>query len=332
MFSRLVQRMQAYSRVVMGIITLLTLVFSVWGTDNIALAQARSSTTQKGGSTCLQPPANIDLSMLSDTQLDLYGLPRHPTESARISQWQKVLQHTKHRFCDTRPRTVRSSGSNSLNWAGNEAIGGGYTEANANWTIPFYNNGSKVWPNLSVHWVGLGGDGSHGGGYLEQVGTGTGIDAGGNSYYYAWLEIYPGPINQYATFGVNPGDLMYGEVDIRQNGSQAYLFINDVTLNAYTPLTYSTASNGSTAEWIAERPTDCSLGQYTRLADFSYVDFTTAQAVQNGSQLFVGETNHIYYVMRDANNTELANPGPINNLAEFKVYWDNEGVPSSSSC
>ena len=82
----------------------------------------------------------------------------------------------------------------SGNWAGYDAIGGGFHSVTASWTQP------SVLPinsenAASCYWVGLDGDGSSS---VEQCGT-EANDEFGTVSYYAWYEMYPAPETHHPT-------------------------------------------------------------------------------------------------------------------------------------
>src|SRR5262249_6113672 len=52
---------------------------------------------------CLQPPQNLNPAVLSDAELQAYGLPTHAMIAESPQFWARALTHTKTRICDPAP-------------------------------------------------------------------------------------------------------------------------------------------------------------------------------------------------------------------------------------
>lgn len=108
---------------------------------------------------CAQPPANVDLSTLSDHELAQYGLPPRPTNAAAVQIWAEALRHAKHRSCEYQIRSLQQRGIphtsewDNNHWAGNMAYGGGYSQASANWNANCPSGGGSAYVSA---WAGLG--------------------------------------------------------------------------------------------------------------------------------------------------------------------------------
>lgn len=115
---------------------------------------------------------------------------------------------------------------------------------------------------------------------------------------------------------------MYAEVD---NNDPAITIIDDFTSNTYATNAVTPISNGSTAEWISERPQID--GVFTPLADFYQLTFQSATATQMGTAHVVGNLSHNYGVMfANDDSTVLADPGAIyNNGADFSNFFQQSG-------
>ena len=121
---------------------------------------------------------------------------------------------------------------------------------------------------------------------VQQVGTDSDCVKGTNKVpggprYYAWFEMFPGPIVilSTATNPVAPGDAMTASVTLV--GSSYQLVVTDAghwTFSTVQPAT--TTPLDSSAEWIVEAPTSCSGTKCkpVGLADFGSVGFTGATA------------------------------------------------------
>jgi len=87
-------------RACMALVLSSLLVTSVDSFSAFALTvHASSKSVQSTGTTCLQPPQNVDLTSLSDAALASYGLPSHAVIHASPAFWSFALAHGKHRTC-----------------------------------------------------------------------------------------------------------------------------------------------------------------------------------------------------------------------------------------
>ena len=173
----------------------------------------------------------------------------------------------------------------STNWSGYRAAtqdGAGFSRVTGSWTEP-----SADCSTSSGHasfWVGLGGSGG-GTSALEQAGTAVDCDSSGNATHTAWYELLPAPPVQ-LDVKVSPGDHMSSTVAV--NGNDVAITVSDATTGQSTTknLTMTdTQPDVSSAEWIAEAPSQCD-GSGTceplTLANFGKVTFTNATATAEG--------------------------------------------------
>jgi hypothetical protein len=131
-------------------------------------------------------------------------------------------------------------------------------------------------------WVGLGGNGPHST-KVEQIGTDSDCDPDGQPDYYAWYELWPGPVVFLNDFGVEPGDEIAAGVSVRGNAVDVRL--KNITTGALYLRTVSVhAPDLSSAEWIAEAPaaTVHHHDQIVPLTDFGTIHFTNATATSLG--------------------------------------------------
>lgn len=254
----------------------------------------------------------------------LYGLPRRPTDIADISSWAELLRSAKHRVCALTPLHKHFSQENSSNWAGYVGTGGSYNWAYAKWTVPCL--ASSVKGSDSAAWVGLGGDSNDGGGYLVQAGTDQQFSSDGVYSYYTWIEDYPFNDAQGIDYSLACGDVMSVYVSSNYDyANEPYYSVYDTTSGFYyaEPQAWP-ISNGSTADWIVERP-----GKY--LADFRSVSYTNCEAgrYRNSNPIYLGNLPHNSVVMWSSvvngvpSGNELAYPGSISSSENFAVYWDH---------
>ena len=172
----------------------------------------------------------------------------------------------------------------SGNWAGyvvNDSNGKTFKSVSASWTQPTANCTSAG--QYAAFWVGLGGSGQ-GSQKLEQAGTEAECSGDASPTYFAWYELVPSaPV----TLGlpVKPGDHIYTRVVV--NGSRVTISLSNQTTGQSTTKNLSiTDPDTSSAEWIAEAPSQCQQGvsncQELPLADFGTVNFNNAYATDTG--------------------------------------------------
>jgi hypothetical protein len=138
--------------------------------------------------------------------------------------------------------------------------------------------------DASAFWVGLGGYASDSNS-LEQLGTAAECDGSTTkATHYAWWEIVPAGAVR-IPLKIMAGDTITAAVVV--NGQQATLFLKDVTRRTrFSKVINATQTlDVSSAEWIAEAPSECSSGgrcNVVPLTNFGSVTFTKATAVANG--------------------------------------------------
>jgi hypothetical protein len=185
----------------------------------------------------------------------------------------------------TGPTAPATNPAQSSNWAG-YAITGNPGEVHkfkrvaASWIEPtaICTPGSSTY---SAFWVGLGGL-AQTSTKLEQTGTEADCDSSGLAHYFAWYELVPsGPVT--LKLKISPGDSVSASVTVR--GSDVTMKLTDHTTGAVADKVLHFANPDlSSAEWIAEAPSDCS-GSSCRalpLTDFGSVDFGAA-SVETGN-------------------------------------------------
>lgn len=183
--------------------------------------------------------------------------------------------------------TVSTGSSVSSNWSGYRVAtqdANGFTRVSGSWTEPSANCSTSA--GHASFWVGLGGSGASdsGSGALEQAGTAVDCDASGNATHTAWYELLPAsPVQLDLT--VSAGDHMSTSVTV--NGSAVTITVsNDTTGQSTTKnVTMPNQPDVSTAEWIAEAPSQCDSThgcQPLTLADFGKVGFTNSSATASG--------------------------------------------------
>lgn len=282
-------------RLVIGLAILASLTASTLSTLQSVSQPARASSTTD----CAQPPSNVDHASLTDAQLDYYGLRRRQPGEA-LALWQVDVRSANIHVCKSEaPKTLlnyphhlknahKSSTSNSVfyndNWAGYLASGGGYTNVYGQFNVPCY--GSSIPSSVASMWVGLDGAGTFGGdNHLPQTGiTVDPFHTWNGSHYYAWIQDVPDDSYAVNAFTVGCGDTMVANVYQDYSGGnpvKVHMYIHDLNSGKYWNA-YNTASftNGSTAEWVVERPT--SNNSIVPLANFQWDYFKSCYTTQFG--------------------------------------------------
>jgi len=137
--------------------------------------------------------------------------------------------------------------------------------------------------DAAAFWVGLGGDDASAPA-LEQLGTSVSCDGNTNTpTYEAWWEIVPAasvPI----PLKIRPGDRVNAAVLV--NGQTVTMSLKNLTRHSRfsKTLTLTQPLDVSSAEWIAEAPSNCSPSGHCRpvpLTRFGNITFTNAAAIGN---------------------------------------------------
>ena len=137
--------------------------------------------------------------------------------------------------------------------------------------------------DAAAFWVGLGGNDASSPA-LEQLGTSVSCDGNTNTpTYEAWWEIVPAaavPI----PLKIRPGDRINAAVLV--NGQTVTMSLKDLTRHTRfsKTMTLTQPLDVSSAEWIAEAPSNCTPSGHCRpvpLTRFGNVTFTNAAAIGN---------------------------------------------------
>jgi Peptidase A4 family len=172
----------------------------------------------------------------------------------------------------------------SHNWAGYAAhrAGARFTKVSASWRQPV----ARCTPGrrtYSAFWVGLGGY-SLSAKAMEQIGTELDCNAGGGETIGAWYELVPAATRD-ISMSVGGGDLITASVSVV--GDRVTLRLLDVSdRQSFAATVTDPGLDVSSAEWIAEAPSDCTAVGCTTLplANFGAVRFTSASAWTSGGR------------------------------------------------
>jgi hypothetical protein len=239
------------------------------------------------------PSPGFDPTTASTADLQRYGFPL-PPDRARAPKayesWVTVMHHADHEVLPTFIPHPDVKHATSQNWSGTV-----YTVQNRScfppicflptspyavwgmWTVPDVSVSTQT--SYSSAWVGLDGMGNK---QVEQMGTEQRasrwcfLRCFTATTYYAWFELFPDSEQMIQGLSINPGDMMYADVEYENSSNQMFFFIEDITTGQYVPFVTS-ATHGCgcvSAEWIMERP--AINGNLPALADFGNVQFNYA--------------------------------------------------------
>jgi len=245
----------------------------------------------------------------------------------------------------------------SSNWAGYVATGPGSTSTTASSTMA-YTDVTGQWvqpkavctpgsPTSVAIWVGLGGY-SETSQELEQTGTSADCSQSGQASYYIWYELVPADSVNVTSLKINPGDVIASVVQV--NGTKVLVQVIDRTRKTrFTKRLTMAAPDLTSAEWIAEAPSQCSVSGFCRqiaLTNFGSIDFTRSFATGNGSGATMSSPNwmltalqlvpraHRFFGANDASSSNGfgaagANPSVLSTDGKgFSIAWQaNPAAP-----
>jgi hypothetical protein len=169
----------------------------------------------------------------------------------------------------------------SSNWAGYAVTSAKpFRSVSGSWAQPAVSCDQET-STYAAFWVGLGGF-KQDSRKLEQIGTESDCGTAGRARGYAWYELVPhAPVR--IRMRVRPGDRMTARVSL--SGDLVGLRIEDLTNHRRFVKTIAFAApDASSAEWIAEAPSECD-GQRCQplpLTNFRTVQFGDAAATTDG--------------------------------------------------
>jgi peptidase A4-like protein len=173
----------------------------------------------------------------------------------------------------------------SANWSG-YAVGSPsasqkFSSVSGSWVQPTAKCDETQGGSYSAFWIGLGGSGQTQNPALEQDGTEVDCNADGSASYFAWYELVPAaPVK--VDLAIHPGDRISSKVSV--SGQQVTMYLSDQTTGQSVTKTLDMPNQADTssAEWIAEAPSQCAQGVSSctplPLTDFGTVQFSGASA------------------------------------------------------
>jgi hypothetical protein len=180
----------------------------------------------------------------------------------------------------------------SENWSGyvSGANGQGtqFKDVSGSWTVPTAKCSATGEPTYSAFWVGLGGAGNKEA--LEQTGTETNCSANGTASYYAWYELVPkAPVR--VDLPVSAGDHIASKVTV--DGTSVSIWLsNETTGQTFSKTLTMSSPDISSAEWIAEAPSQCD-GSVSNCTPLPLTNFGTAQFTSSSATDVNGHTGPI---------------------------------------
>jgi peptidase A4-like protein len=214
----------------------------------------------------------------------------------------------------------RGNGSvQSSNWSGYAAYNATFTDVKASWIQPAANCSSTTTAQYASFWVGLDGYKSSS---VEQLGTDSDCAGRNTPAYYAWWEMYPNPSNQISGFTVRAGDSISAEVS-RTATLYTLSIVNNSTGQRFSTTQASTAANSS-AEWVAEAPSQCIIVfcRVLPLANFGTMTFTGSYATSGTQKSISGYTNDSITMTDMLGTTVRAQPSALSpDGTSFSDTW-----------
>jgi hypothetical protein len=180
----------------------------------------------------------------------------------------------------------------SSNWSGYAITGVGstanvastsmtFTDVTGTWTQP----AATCTPGQSTSaaiWVGLGGY-TVGSNALEQTGTSADCSSAGKAKYYAWYELVPAT-SVTVKLKISPGDTITTSVVV--NGTDVLVQVKNRTRHTtFTKHLKMKAPDLTSAEWITEAPSECTVAGFCRtvpLTNFGSITFSKIASLGNG--------------------------------------------------
>lgn len=274
------------------------------------------------------PPKGFNPSSADNAELQEMNLPTRPAAGAALTSWLKSMASYKGvstpAFCQGAPVTKIQPGATAThtaytNWAGYIDTGRTYTQVVSHWTQNYSHTCNCAGPTDEVTWVGLGG--VNGG--LIQAGT----RLYSNTTPYAWWE-YVGSDNSGVSIqqmgNVAAGDDIAALVNWSPNhGSASFeLTDNGTYLINFGMLLGSQYYDGSTAEFINERPQYCLGGCYKTLSNFVRTNFTQARVFVSGSSGAIAFTSEPYEAAVASSDGAFYAP-PCSTSTKLLMYPEN---------
>jgi Peptidase A4 family len=203
-----------------------------------------------------------------------------------------------------RVHQIGRSTVSSTNWSGYAAIDNTFSNVKGTWVQPTATC-SALKNTYAAFWVGLDGYNSSS---VEQLGTDSDCSSG-KAKYYAWYEMYPAASVQ-TSLSVEPGDTLTASVSV--SGNSYTLTITDSRSGTFTTTQTASGDADSSAEWIAESPSICTVVcRNASLTNFGTVNFTGASATAGSLTGPISDFTNNEIVMTSNTGTVRAQPSAL---------------------
>ncbi len=289
------------------------------------------------------PPDGFNPLTATDEQLETYCFPRRPVtrDAESMEAWYELIgnyvstpvpaisvsaiDHEQDDVVQSNDSRATSS-RKSYNWAGYAVTGSIYTQVQMNYVEPTII--SAVSNAKSCEWVGIGGYSDR----LVQAGT----EQEGTRTHSAWYEYLNNnseetyhPMTYIDSLTINAGDSIHVYIAFQKannrfeyyianntTGKSSSVYIDDVPADIYY--------DGTTAEWIVERP----INERTRypypLCNFESITLSNCQFTTNANNTWrkVGDYNNDKWTMYDVDFTRvLCDTSAISRSDTFTCTW-----------
>lgn len=222
------------------------------------------------------------------------------------------LQVGRHPLSQKTGATNETSG----NWAGYADTGTSFSKVAASWTEPSAACTSGA-EQLAAFWVGIDG---YAGASVEQDGTLIECFAG-KAYQYTWWEMFPANAMQVVGSTVAAGDAITAAV--ARSGTSYTLKVTDSThpANSFSKAEGCSSCAGTSAEWIAEAPSNGS-SDYP-LTDFRSWTVASAKVTRGAAAGSISSSAADEVTMVSSAKKVKAQPGSLNGGGSgFTVTWE----------
>jgi hypothetical protein len=203
------------------------------------------------------PPSGFDPLTASSSELAEYGFPSKPAGGEALKTWQKAVSYWKNSTAVPVLKETNQQAVTNSHWSGyvaHPASGRHFVTAEATITQPTYHAPtSGCEPGYLVSWAGIGGFKSN-----NLIQDGTEIDQGATYIpWYEWLGA-AGTINitPMPDVTIHAGDQVFIYVTYEASNETVGFYIADSDGTGHSLVTSlgNGDFDGSTAEWIDERP------------------------------------------------------------------------------
>ena len=269
----------------------------------------------------------------SGAELATFGYPPRPSDLESLNVWEEMVATLDpiltQDFCQ-QPALSANETSNTLyysNWGGFLAQGsaGSFIGLETDFIQPNVNFTACASAQAAA-WIGLGGTQSGTDGLIQM---GTVISSTGvvRSWYEYLNKTDQRPPVYVSNFTVSPGDRLHFYISrVVSDGWTTFSFTNlsRTTKNmlAVRLTIPSGYYDGSTAEWIMERPYDNVTNAYTPFADYGTIVWTNMNVqIPAGTYATLGSQNAQILVMKSAAGKTLDSPSALSSSTVGMDSW-----------